>query len=86
MRRFIIAASAAAIASFAGYGSALAQGVEMYVGPPAPYYYSPGAICAIWLCAAGVRLLWIRGAGRRRVSARQVALRPLRTLEWQPLR
>ena len=42
MRRSIIAASAAAIASFAGYGSALAQGVEVYVGPPAPYYYSPG--------------------------------------------
>ena len=42
MRRFIIAASVAAIASFAGYGSALAQGVEVYVGPPAPYYYAPG--------------------------------------------
>ena len=40
MRRFIIAASAAAIASFAGYGSALAQGVEVYVGPPS--YYAPG--------------------------------------------
>jgi hypothetical protein len=42
MRRSIIAASAAAIASIAGYGSALAQGVEVYVAPPAPYYYSPG--------------------------------------------
>ena len=36
MRRSIIAASAAAIASFAGYGSALAQGVEVYVGPAKP--------------------------------------------------
>jgi hypothetical protein len=43
MRRSItIAASVAALASFAAYGSALAQGVEVYVGPPAPYYYSPG--------------------------------------------
>ena len=43
MRRWItVAASVAALASFAGYGSALAQGAEVYVGPPAPYYYSPG--------------------------------------------
>jgi hypothetical protein len=43
MRRSItIAVSVAALASFAAYGSAFAQGVEVYVGPPAPYYYSPG--------------------------------------------
>jgi hypothetical protein len=43
-RRMIVAASTIAIVSFAGYGSASAQGVgvEVYVGPPALYYYSPG--------------------------------------------
>ena len=44
MRRSMIAgALAAAVASFAGYGSASAQGVgvELYVGPPA-YAYEPG--------------------------------------------
>ena len=40
-RSVIMAASAAVLASFAGYGSASAQGVEVYVGPPG-YSYSPG--------------------------------------------
>jgi hypothetical protein len=43
MRRSVIATLAAATATLAIVGTARAQvGVEVYVGPPAAYYYGPG--------------------------------------------
>jgi hypothetical protein len=49
MRRSIVAAaSIAAVASLAAYTGASAQGVgvEIYVGPPASYYYGPAPYVA----------------------------------------